>query len=117
MDIIITPMARTVLLIWLAFALAGLKAFKDWYKIKGYDRVIHFFSGIVIAIIMVDSGFSISTIIITNIILGFIWEWFQTKTKEQISWRIFGLPEGYNDILVHVLGSITYLYMIGLISF
>ena len=113
MPLIITNQTGSLFVIWLVLALAGSQSFQGFYKsIRNYDKFIHFFSGIVIALFLLDNNFSIFAILSINLISGIAWESFQEISSKQVLWDIFGFEEGRGDIIIHMVGTIATLLLI-----
>ena len=94
--------------------LALARALNLYRRVKYMDKIIHLFSGIVIAMFLLDNGFSLLTIISVNVIIAIAWEIFQIKVKERVGFKKVGFPDGYWDILYHMIGTIGYLIFLNL---
>jgi|TARA_Y100000296_G_scaffold57658_1_gene66283 hypothetical protein len=92
----------------------GLDRAYGWYfKVKYFDKYIHFLSGIVIAVFMFDNNYSIQSIILVNLVIGILWELFQLAIKTRVGFKKVGFPDGYGDIIAHMVGTFAYLLYIG----
>ncbi len=102
--------------LFLALAyLALARAFNLYRRVKYIDKIIHLFSGIVIAMFLFDNGFLVLSIILWNLGIGIVWEIFQIKVKERVGFKKVGFPDGYFDIIFHMVGTIGYLIFVSIL--
>ena len=109
-----------LLIAWLGISYLGLDVAFSWYKIKGFDKIIHAIAGIFLASFMVINSFSVFTILWVNAVLAYLFEWGQIWTQgifklKNIGFKGLSLSNGLGDILFHMAGTIGYLWYKGLI--
>lgn len=104
--------------IFLAIAyLALARMFNLYRKYRYIDKAVHAFFGVVVAMFMIDNNYSIFIIILINLISAVVWEWFQILVKKRVGFKKVGFPDGYGDIIWHMIGTLGYLIYKGLLIF
>lgn len=100
--------------IWVSLAYLGTDIGRAWYRIKYFDKLIHFLGGLAITSFLYSNSFSIQNIFLLNIVLGLLFEYFQIFSSKIIKVKGFGFPEGFADVAFQLLGTFSYLKFIGL---
>lgn len=99
--------------IFLAIAYLGLaRALNLYRKVKPFDKAVHLFFGIVMTMFLLDNGYLLLPILLWNLGSAIAWEIFQIKVKERVGFKKVGFPDGYFDIIFHMVGTIIYLIFV-----
>src|SRR3972149_3960941 len=109
-----TPLITSLLILFSALCLMGLRIFMNLYSLKYYDKIIHILAGVIITIYLINMNMNVLQIIVLNLILAYIWEWLQIFTKDSFNLIDVGFPDGYYDIISHMIGTFVYLRYAGL---
>jgi divalent metal cation (Fe/Co/Zn/Cd) transporter len=100
---------------WLLLGLLGIPSLMDWYQIKHYDKLVHLLAGVAITSYLIYLGWKVQPIIVFNIVVAIVWEFVQILTKDTFGLVDVGFPDGYYDIIIHIIGTIGYLLFMGVL--
>jgi hypothetical protein len=99
------------IVVWLVLCLLGIDTFLNLYEIRFYDKFLHFLAGVVVTIALISFKWNKQNIVIFNVVSAILWEFGQLATREMFGLVNVGFPDGYWDILAHLVGMSLIFYV------